>query len=142
MRNNLAVAAAQKERVAAWFEALRDRIARELEAVEDEHAEARGAAPGEARFLRTPWQREGGGGGTMALMRGPVFEKVGVNVSTVWGEFSPEFGTQIPGAESDPRFWASGLSLVAHPRSPHVPTVHLNTRHLRTTKAWFGGGSD
>src|SRR6202023_827901 len=129
-------------RADAWFVELRDRLCTAFEAIEVEMAGERPEQGPPGRFERNEWQRPGGGGGTISVMRGQVFEKVGVNISTVSGEFSPEFRNEIPGASQDPRFWASGISLVAHMCSPLAPAANMNTRHIVTSKAWFGGGAD
>ncbi|WP_374572900.1 oxygen-dependent coproporphyrinogen oxidase [Phenylobacterium sp.] len=128
-------------RARAWFDALRDRIVAEFERLEDEApAELYPGEPG--RFELKPWTRPAGGGGVMGFMRGRFFEKVGVHISLVHGKFTPEMAATMPGADKDPSFTATGISLIAHMVSPRVPAVHMNTRFLATSQSWFGGGAD
>jgi coproporphyrinogen III oxidase len=135
MQNDAQISAT-KDTAKAWFETLQSKIIADLEQLEAESGKG-------ATFVKKQWTRgDHEGGGNMAMLHGAVFEKAGVHASTVYGEFSPEFRKQIPGAEEDPRFWASGISLIIHPWSPQVPAVHMNTRFVVTSKAWFGGGAD
>jgi coproporphyrinogen III oxidase len=146
---------AQKKQASAWFQSMQDQLCQALETIEATYAAQHNLVP--KTFEKKPWTRAHdashpsptsqtddttGGGGTMAILKGHVFEKAGVNVSTVWGTLAPEFAQHIPGAAQNREFWASGVSVVIHPRSPLMPTAHMNTRMITTEKFWFGGGAD
>jgi len=133
--NNYLLLEEKKDIAEKWFSSLRDNICLKFEKIEN-------SFPNNSSFEVSKWKRKGGGGGKMSVLKGEVFEKVGVNISTVHGVFSESFRSSIPGAEEDGKFWASGISLVAHPKNPFVPAAHMNTRLISTSKTWFGGGGD
>lgn len=132
----------QQSEAVTWFRTLRDTICAEFETLEQEAPEAL-YGPEAGTFQFEDWSRKNnGGGGTGGMLRGRLFEKCGVHISVVHGEFTGDMRESVPGAKDDPRFWAAGISLIAHMTNPHIPAVHMNTRHLVTTRSWFGGGAD
>ena len=133
----------QQDLTSNWFRVLRDDICNEFGRIEQEYISHKNiSTSNDPVFKRNCWKRDGGGGGEISIMKGNVFEKVGVNISTVFGKLSDKFRDSIPGTRNSPRFWASGISVVAHMVSPLVPAVHMNTRYICTSTSWFGGGAD
>lgn len=130
----------KREVTAKWFESLRDDICKRIEIIEASYAKHHNLNP--TKFKRKSWNRDGGGGGVMSIIHGNVFEKMGVNISSVYGEFSEAMQKEIRGANESPEFFATGISLVMHPKNPLVPAMHFNTRYIETQKSWFGGGGD